>query len=233
LEWLREHGLRLGLFEDSVLKRQRNVIIFKATRVACLVLAPYWYFRISISPDKPRPRDYFLAALRNSRNRIFEPFLFIAVLSIAARSFDAVLALDALKAIEARCAGWALSQRELQLLVEAELWLRKERNSADPIDELVESFSLDSRISDIESAYKAFKASLVSGECIEEPHWILPALKWEWIASKLEADGSIRASRDAVYQALRFVPDTDPRRSDLVARFIRLDSVVEVSDVYD
>jgi len=172
-----------------------------------------------------RPKEYFLRALENG-NGVTRPFVLLALLSISARSFDAPLALQALKLVRHPFPIWAFSERDIRLLLEASIWLGGETQFRETENALLTSASKPASLLAISATYQPLLSGDIARVDSAPTSMVLPAVRWERVSFVREAEGRVKESRDALYEALRFIPDTDARRDELVARLLRLDSTM-------
>jgi hypothetical protein len=198
----------------------RNQIAFRLVRVACLFIVPYYYIRMWLSPQEIRPRDYFLHALGKKHNYVTKAALLIALLSIAARSYDAVLAVKAIQILKLPYPTWTMSTREIRLLIEASLWLGDEQEAKTITNEFLRSEKMALHISKLLAEYQSYIQNWENLGKANIDVFVLPALYWEKLAYKLDIEGRLKESINALHQALHFVPESDPRRHQLVARFL-------------
>jgi hypothetical protein len=167
-----------------------------------------------------RPHDYFLRALAKKQNGVTEAALFFALLSIAARSSDAVLAVRAVHALKPPYPIWAMSPKEIRLLIEASLWLGEEQGAKTTINEFLESEKMMLHISKLLVEYQSYNQNWDALGKANIDVFVLPAFYWERLAYKLDIEGRLKESIYALHQALHFLPESDPRRHELVARFL-------------
>jgi hypothetical protein len=193
---------------------------YRLMRVACLFIVPYCYVGIWLSPQEMRPRDYFLDALAKKRNYVTKVALFFTLLSIAARSCDAVLAVKAVQTLKPPYPIWAMSPKEIRLLIEASLWLGEEQEAKTTINEFLKSENMALHISKLLAEYQSYIQNWDTLGKANVDVFVLPALYWEKLSLKLDIEGRLQESIDALHKALRFVPESDPRRHELVARFL-------------
>lgn len=199
---------------------------YRLVRFAVLIVAPYWYLKMYLSGAKMRPSDYFLRLLAEKNGRYTRAVLFVIVLSIAARSFDAVMTLRAIKSLGPSFFLWALSVRDIRLVLEAPLWL----GAAGEFDVLRKEILCQSgssiRVRSLLSFYESFARDEADLDDAVRDRLVLPALFWDKVASRSFLDDRFRESADALHQALRFVPEADPRRKELVARFLQAEAIL-------
>jgi hypothetical protein len=192
---------------------------FRLVRFASLFIAPYYYIRIWLSPQKIRPREYFLNALAKERNGVTKAVHLILLLSIAARSYDAELAVRSIQTIKPPYPIWALSTREIRLLIEASLWFGEEQ-----VESTIKEFLLSNKnmvtIPKLLAEYQSYILNWGNLAKADIDMFVLPAFYWEKLAYKLEIEGRPQESINALHKALHFVPESDPRRHEIVARFL-------------
>jgi hypothetical protein len=203
-----------------VLKYLNRQIAFRLIRVACLFIVPYCYIRIWLSPQKLRPSDHILCALAKKHNVVTKAALLFALLSIAARSYDAVLAVKAIQTLKFPFPVWAMSTREIRLLIEASLWLCEEHEAKTTINEFFKREKMMLHISKLLTEYQSYGLNWDALGKANINTFVLPAFYWEKLSYKLDIEGRSEESIDALHKALHFIPESDPRRHEIVARFI-------------
>jgi hypothetical protein len=199
---------------------------YRLLRFSALIAAPYFYFRKYLAGNQMRPSDYFLGLLSKKSGRRTQAILFVIVLSIAARSFDAVMALTATKSLKSPIPLWALSIRDIRLLLEAPLWLESASQFDVVREEVLRQSDSLSRVRSILSFYESFARNEAEVTDAIRSQLVLPGLFWDRVAVNSFSDGKVRESADALHQALRFVPEGDPRRAGLVARFFQTEAIL-------
>jgi hypothetical protein len=204
----------------NVLRYLNREIAFRLVRVACLFIVPYCYIRIWLSPQKLRPRDYFLGALAKKHNIVTKAALLFSLFSIAARSYDAVLAVRAVQTLKSPYPIWAMSPKEVRLLIEASLWLGEEHEAKTTINEFFKSEKMMLHISKLLSEYQSYSLNWDTLGKANADTFVLPAFYWEKLSYKLDIEGRSEESKNALHKALHFIPESDPRRHEIVARFL-------------
>lgn len=203
---------------------------YRLIRFAALLAAPWWYLRMRLEGSKAPPSDYFLHLLMERQGPCRQAIVFIFLLSIASRSFDAEMALKALRVLKNHGVPiplWALSARDIGVLLEAPLWLGSTHEFEAVADDILHGSKPSSRVRLVLDFYQRFARSnramtdemMVDGVKVKA---VLPALFLERVAAKGLSDGRPQDALDALYEALRFVPENDPRRAELVERFRRI-----------
>lgn len=199
---------------------------YRLVRFVVLVVAPYWYLRMYLAGTKVRPSDYFLQLLTKKKGRCTQAILFVIVLSIAARSFDAVMTLRATKSLRSPFFLWVLSVRDIRLMLEASLWLGAAGDFDVLRQEVLRQAGSSSKVRSLLSFYESLSRNEIDLIDTIRAQLVLPALFWDRVAAKSFSDGQVRESADALHQALRFVPEGDPRRKELVARFLQAEAIL-------
>jgi hypothetical protein len=186
-------------------------------------LLPFWYIRIGLA--RVEPVDFFVRRFERNAHGVAGRINLIAVLGIAVRSFDAASALRVARCLESPFPLWALAPRHVRLLLEAPLWLGETEEFHRILAELLRNADTPPEIHGMTLDYMAIARGDVDATERLKDELVLPALYWDRHAERLHARGRIHDERDALYQALRFVPDGDPRRSGLYARWIESNAV--------
>lgn len=131
-----------------------------------------------------RPSDYLLRLLAEKNGRCTRAVLFVIVLSIAARSFDAVMTLRAIKSLGPSFFLWALSVRDSRLVLEAPLWL----GAAGEFDvlrkEILRQSGSSIRVRSLLSVYESFACDEADLDDAVRDRLVLPALFWDKVASR-------------------------------------------------
>lgn len=202
-------------------------MLYRLVRFAVLIVAPYWYLKMYLAGIKVRPSDYFLQQLSEQESRYKQTILLIIVLSLAAINYDAAMAISAIRSIKPPIPLWALSAKNIRLLFEAPLWLGALGEFDLVKQEVINQSSSSSRVRSILSFYDAFARDQAELTDHVRSQMILPALFLDKMAAKACSEGRLRDSADAIRDALRFVPEGDPRREELVARFLQVDAAIQ------
>lgn len=199
---------------------------YRLLRFAALIVVPYWYLKMHLAGMEVCPSDYFLRRLSERRGRYTQAILFVTVLSIAARSFDAVMALSAIRSLKCPVPLWALSAKDIRLLLEAPLWLGSTSEFDATREDVLRRSDSSSRVRSVLSFYDSLARNETELTDAIRHQLVLPGLFWDRVAAKSFSDGRILESADALHQALRFVPGGDPRRTELVARFLQAEAIL-------
>lgn len=121
---------------------------------------------------------------------------------------------------------WALSDRDIRLVLEAPLWLGAASEFDVLRQEMLRQSGSSSRVRRLLSFYESFARNETDPDDAVRGRFVLPALFFDKLAVKSLSDGRVRESADALHQALRFVPEEDPRRKELVARFLQAEAIL-------
>ena len=199
---------------------------YRLVRLIVLIMAPYWYLKMYIASIETCPSDYFLQLLSERKGRCTQVILFVMVLSIAARSFDAVMALSATRSIKSPIPLWALSARDIRLLFEAPLWLGSTSEFDTIREEVLRRSDSSSRVRSVLSFYGSLARNETELTDALRHRLVLPGLYWDRAAAKTFSEGRVHESVDALYQALRFIPEGDPRRAEFVARYFQAGAIL-------
>lgn len=199
---------------------------YRLVRFAALMVVPYFYLRIYLAGTKMRPSDYFLELISERKGRYAQAILFVILLSMAARSFDAAMAVKAIKSLYSPIPLWALSVRDIRLLFEAPLWLESESEFDMVREGVLRQSDSSGRVRSILSFYESFARKEMELTDAVRGQMVLPGLFWDRVATKSTSDGRVRDAVDALHQSLRFVPENDPRRAELVARFFQAEAIL-------
>jgi hypothetical protein len=183
-----------------------------------LTLMPLWWLHARLT--RVEPIEYLLRRLERRRRGPAWTIALIVVLGHSARNFDALSALRAARCLEPPFPLWVLTPRQVKVLLEASLWLGDVDGFHRLWGELLRNVDTPREIHGLTLDYMAIARDEVGATEKMKDDLVLPALYWDRHAARLHAHGRIDEERDALYQALRFVPANDPRRSGLVARLI-------------
>lgn len=209
------------------MKRFGERLLYRLMLIAAIVLLPFWYLRIRLTGDDPG--DYFLRRLTTGKNRFTRPIFRFLVLSQAARNYDAPMALQALRSLESPPPCWALSKRHIKLLLEAPLWLGELRDFQAIRLALSQWPGASPEFHELLANYDAVARCDTGATGTLLAGLALPALHWERLATELHMQGRIEESGHALYQALCFLPEVDPRRNELIARLLQVNVADEAS----
>jgi hypothetical protein len=199
---------------------------YRLLRAAVLAVVPYWYLKMYLEGIEVCPSDYFLRLLSERKGRYAQAMLFVTVLSIAARSFDATMALSAVSRLKSPLPLWATSHKDIKLLLEASLWLGSTREFNTIREEMLGQSGSSSRVRSILSFYDSFMRNETEATDAKRGQFVLPALFWGKVAAKTFSEGRARESADALHEALRFIPEGDPKRAEFVAWFNQADTIL-------
>jgi hypothetical protein len=201
----------------------RNNLTRLLFAVAALIALPAWWLHARLA--RVEPIEFFLRRLERRRRGPAWTIALIVVLGNSARNFDALSALRAARSLEPPFPLWVLTPRHVKLLLEASLWLGDTDEFHRLWGELLRNRDTPREIHQLTVDYMAIARDEVDATERIKDELVLPALHWDRHAARLHAHGRIDEERDALYQALRFVPANDPRRSGLVARLIEANVV--------
>lgn len=199
---------------------------YRLVRLFALIVMPYWHLRMYLAGTEAGPSDYFLQLLSERKGQYTQAILFVTVLSIAARSFDAVMALSATRSLKSPIPLWALSAKDIRLLLEAPLWLGSTSEFDTVREEVLRRSDSSSRVRSVLSFYDSLARNETELTDATRHRLVLPGLFWDRVAAKTFSEGRVRESVDALYQALRFVPEGDPRRAEFVARYFQAGAIL-------
>jgi hypothetical protein len=176
------------------------------------------------------PADYFLSALKRNESYLTRPLHFLSILRIARINFDAHLAMRSLELLNKKIPGWVVSDQDVRLLLESSLWLGRERDLEHTLAALGPDVERSDRFLKLLAEYRVLDEFGTRGSRLTPTQMQLPALFLDNAASDSESEGNVLEARNSAYEALRFVPETDPRRKDIVAKLLRLEAQVRSAE---
>jgi hypothetical protein len=200
---------------------------YRLVRFTVVMALPYLYLKMYLVGTEARPSDYFLKLLSETSGRRTQAVLFVILLSLAAMNFDAVIALNAIRSLKSPIPLWALSARDMKLILEAPLWLRSWGEFGAVRKEMLHQSETSNRVRSALSFYDSFANDEIGMTNNASEKFVLPGLYWDRLATIAFSEGQVRESLDALHQALQFVPESDPRREELVARYHQTSIILE------
>jgi hypothetical protein len=197
---------------------------FRLVRLFGLAVNPWHFFLIYLK--KVDQAEFFLAKLkgRAKATAIGTTTIFVTVLGVARRRFDAATVMRAINVFGPESLPyWALTATEIRLLLESALWLKEDDLFARLKQQMLDYPYAGPEVLRVVAFYEAFAIGRKPDSTVEG--LVLPALQWEAIASRYEELGYFQEAGDALHKSLRHLPDHDPRRVELIARLFGSDAL--------